>query len=189
MSLDYLEAHNPINIAAQSNHVHIVERLLQDSRLDPSKNNDFTLQWACLNGHTHIFDKLMQDKRVDLCKQGGRALLHACFQGHLEIVKKLLKKKKFFLPIDAIRFAARNGYVEVIKELLKYDYILHGFEEAVKMGHLEVVELFLQEGADPSTIDKKTIQIAIQKRHNKVLARLFQDPRMELWTLDEDDDN
>ena len=52
-------------MASENGHLHIVDRLLQDSRVDPSDRNNCAIGWASLKGHLHIVERLLQDPRVD----------------------------------------------------------------------------------------------------------------------------
>ena len=49
----------------RNGHLSIVERLLQDTRVDPSGNGNADIRNACENRHIEIVERLLQDHRVD----------------------------------------------------------------------------------------------------------------------------
>ena len=52
-------------IAALNGHLKVVNRLLQDERVDPSDRNNEAIQWAAHNGHLDVVKRLLQDLRVN----------------------------------------------------------------------------------------------------------------------------
>jgi hypothetical protein len=52
--------------AAQNGHVAVVERLLQDTRVDPSADDNYAVREAAANGHLAVVDRLLEDYRVDI---------------------------------------------------------------------------------------------------------------------------
>jgi hypothetical protein len=52
--------------AAQNGHVAVVERLLQDARVDPSTYGNHAVLLAAQNGHLAVVDRLLEDDRVDV---------------------------------------------------------------------------------------------------------------------------
>jgi len=43
----------------------VVERLLQDDRVDPSARNNLAIRWANDHGRVKVVERLLQDDRVD----------------------------------------------------------------------------------------------------------------------------
>jgi hypothetical protein len=52
--------------AARNGHLAIVERLLQDDRVDPSAEDNYAVRMAAENGHLAVVDRLLEDDRVDV---------------------------------------------------------------------------------------------------------------------------
>jgi ankyrin repeat protein len=52
-------------LACEIGYITVVDRLLQDKRVNPSFNYNSALFEACQHGHIAIVDLLLQDKRVD----------------------------------------------------------------------------------------------------------------------------
>ena len=46
-------------------HLAVVEKLLQDRRVDPSAGNNYAIRYASQNGHFLVVKRLLQDARVD----------------------------------------------------------------------------------------------------------------------------
>ena len=86
----------------------------------------------------------------------------------------------------SIRYASRNGYIEIVKLLLQDDRVdpSVGYNEAIGMasmnGHLEIVKLLLQDSrVDPSDHFNFTILIAYEKGHREFIKLLLQDDRVK----------
>jgi hypothetical protein len=52
-------------LASKSGHLEVVERLLQDERVDPSARDNQAVRWAAENGYLTVVDRLLEDDRVD----------------------------------------------------------------------------------------------------------------------------
>ena len=69
--------------------------LLQDSRIDPSAQNNNFIILASKYGHLEIVKLLLQDFRVDPSAQNNKAIKKACKNNHFEIVEILMKDRRF----------------------------------------------------------------------------------------------
>ena len=52
-------------LACEEGHIEVIERLLQDERVDPAADDNFAIRAASENGHVVVVARLLQDKRVD----------------------------------------------------------------------------------------------------------------------------
>lgn len=57
--------HDAIVVASSYGHLLVVERLLQDTRIDPSAYKSYAAVLAAQNGHVAVVDRLLEDPRVD----------------------------------------------------------------------------------------------------------------------------
>jgi len=80
--------------ASTQGHMSIVNRLLQDERMDPSAQKNWPIQWASRHGHLSIVDHLLRDRRVDPSANGNNALLVAAEHGQLAVVDRLLQDER-----------------------------------------------------------------------------------------------
>jgi ankyrin repeat protein len=53
-----------IRWASDRGHIDIVNRLLEDLRVDPSADNNLAIRWASDRGHIDIVNRLLEDLRV-----------------------------------------------------------------------------------------------------------------------------
>ena len=86
---------------------------------------------------------------------------------------------------EAIRFASREGHLEIVERLLKDPRVDPGssynwaIREASREGHLEVVERLLKDPrVDPGSSYNWAIREAISNDHPAVVERLLQDRRV-----------
>ena len=58
------ERNRAIKAASKNGHLGVVNRLLEDFRVDPSAGNNYAIQQASKNGHLEVVERLLQDPRV-----------------------------------------------------------------------------------------------------------------------------
>jgi hypothetical protein len=78
-------------LAARDGHIAVVERLLQDERVDPSADNNYAVRLAARDGHIAVVERLLQDERVDPSAGDNYAVRWAAENGHLAVVERLLE--------------------------------------------------------------------------------------------------
>ncbi len=83
-----------ITEASENGHIIIVDRLLEDSRVDPTAFNNFPLQFAVIFGHLHVVNRLLQDPRVDPTANKNAVIQYASNQNKVNIVQRLLEDKR-----------------------------------------------------------------------------------------------
>jgi hypothetical protein len=98
-------------MAAENGHLAVVERLLQDKRVDPSADDNYAVRWAAVNGHLAVVERLLQDKRVDPSADDNYAVRWAAANGHLAVVERLLQDKRVDPSADD-NYAVRLGCSE-----------------------------------------------------------------------------
>jgi ankyrin repeat protein len=141
-------------------YLEIVELLLNDSRVDPSDDNNQAIRKACCFGHYKIVELLLNDSRVDPSANYNEAIRKACCYGYFEIVKILLNDSRVDPSDDdnqAIRKACCYGDYEIVKLLLNDSRVdpSANYNEAIRKaccyGHYKIVELLLNDSrVDPS---------------------------------------
>jgi hypothetical protein len=72
----------------------VVERLLQDERVDPSASNNEATRAASREGHVVVVERLLQDERVDPSAQDNDAIRSAVCKGYSAVVERLLQDKR-----------------------------------------------------------------------------------------------
>jgi hypothetical protein len=110
-----------VRLAAENGQLAIVDRLLQDKRVDPSADNNYAVRLAAENGHLAVVDRLLQDKRVDPSANANWAVRFAAEFGHLAVVDRLLKDDRVdvavaiqcSLPEHRKRFECRERLAEI----------------------------------------------------------------------------
>lgn len=79
-----------LELAIEEGYLDMLERLLQDPRIDPSKNNNELFIYAIRIGATEAVKRLLQDKRIDPSANDNEAIQVASEEGQPDIVKLLL---------------------------------------------------------------------------------------------------
>jgi ankyrin repeat protein len=103
-------------------HIAVVERLLQDERVDPSADHNCAILLAAQNGHLAVVERLLQDVRVDPSAHNNDAVRWAARCGQLAVVERLLRDERVDPTAGdnyAVRQAARNGHLAVVDRLLE----------------------------------------------------------------------
>jgi hypothetical protein len=168
--------------ASVRGHLEVVERLLQDPRVDPSAGNNWAIQNASANGHLEIIERLLQDERVDPSAQNNGAIQNASVRGHLAVVERLLQDPRVDPSAQnngAIQLASINGHLAVVERLLQDERVdpsddnNHAIQLASHHGHLAVVERLLQdERVDPNAFHKLYHRIDVEEFSEKSLMIL-----------------
>ena len=76
-NLQCSECSETIQEASKNGHIQVVERLLQDPRVDPSAGNNYAIRMASHRDHIHVVERLLQDPRVDPSAGDNQAYCHA----------------------------------------------------------------------------------------------------------------
>jgi hypothetical protein len=84
--------------ATINGHLAVVERLLQDPRVDPSAGNNGAIQNASANGHLEVVERLLQDPRVD------PNILHTCNINNLDVNQ--FSEKSLMILVNKLVFPA-----------------------------------------------------------------------------------
>ena len=98
-----------IAYASWYGHLAVVERLLQDKRVDPSATDNYgncALSHAAKNGHLAVVERLLQDERVDPSDAENFAIKNASENGHLAVVERLLQDER--VDPSAVLTARKN---------------------------------------------------------------------------------
>ncbi len=123
---------------------------------------------------------LTANKKYDL-------LYDTCFFGHSHVVKILLDngmKPNNLNGESYLYIAAKNGYLNVVRQLVKAKYDLNQVNVdgesalfiASQNSHYNIVEFLLSAGADPETIDingANSLLIASEKGHYRIVKLLL----------------
>jgi surface antigen len=112
--------------AAENGHLAVVERLLQDRRVDPSAGDNYAVRLAAQNGHLAVVQRLLQDERVDPSACNNYAVRLAAMNGHLVVVDRLLQDERVDPSAGdnhAVEWAARYGHLAVVDRLLEDDRV------------------------------------------------------------------
>ncbi len=147
-----------IRRASSNGRLAVVERLLQDKRVDPSADENFAVRMAAARGHHLVVDRLLQDKRVNPSANDNYAVRLASHFGHLAVVDRLLQDERVDPSADdnyAVRMAAQNGHIAVVERLLE------------------------DERVDPSASDNYAVRWAAENGHIAVVDRLLEDDRVD----------
>jgi ankyrin repeat protein len=173
-----------IILASQHNYLNILNRLLQDHRVDPSIRDNYSIEIAAQNGHLSIVERLLHDPRVDV--SNDQAIGRAAEYGHLDIVICLSKHSNPGGNLNyAIRHASLNGHIDIVNLLLKDRRVDPSDEDnravqwASRKGHLQVVKSLLRDGrVDPTADNNYAILWAAQEQHYYILKELMNDQRI-----------
>ncbi len=103
-----------IILASLYGHIAIVNRLLQDNRVDPGDGDNYAIIIASQKGYLTVVNRLLQDKRVNPTDLNNAAISEANHNGHLEIVKILLKDRRVW---NSLSSEEKESYLEQIQNV------------------------------------------------------------------------
>ncbi|XP_011851870.1 PREDICTED: LOW QUALITY PROTEIN: ankyrin repeat and death domain-containing protein 1B [Mandrillus leucophaeus] len=165
---------NALHFAAQSNHVRIVEYLIQDLHLkdlnQPDEKGRKPFLLAAERGHVEMIEKLtfLNLHTSEKDKEGNTALHLAAKHGHSPAVQVLLTQWQDInemneLNISSLQIATRNGHASLVNFLLSENVDLHQKVEpkesplhlAVINNHITVVNSLLSAQHDINILNQK----------------------------------
>jgi hypothetical protein len=109
-------------LASRKGHLAVVERFLQDPRLDPSDESNLAIKLASSDGSLEVVTLLLQDSRVDPSAQYNWSIQRASSNGHLAVVERLLQDPRVDPSASnnhSILCASCYGHLEVFTLLLQ----------------------------------------------------------------------
>jgi ankyrin repeat protein len=107
--------------AISRTNIEIINRLLEENRVDPSADNNKAIRIASQKGHLDIVNRLLEDPRVDPSAYNNSAIKWASQNGHFDIVNRLLEDPRVDPSSEnneAIRLASRNGHFNIVTRLM-----------------------------------------------------------------------
>ncbi|ABK44143.1 Ankyrin repeat-like protein [Magnetococcus marinus MC-1] len=196
-----------LNMAVIQGHVEMVKLLLAvgaDATLADEFGNT-PLHNAAINNELACAEALLGSGKGDVDARAEHiltALNMAVIQGHVEMVKLLLEKGADATLADEdgntpLHVAAIKNELVCAEALLasgKVDVDARGnhsrtaLNMAVRKGHVEMVKLLLEKGADPNSeiFSGSCLHLAIFRGHEEVVSALLCDPRTDIHKRDED---
>ena len=170
-----------VGLAVKAGRMDILPRLL--SSIGPEVVQDRALEIAVAANNDEAFDLLVGS--TDQCaKTQDQLISSAAHYGRGRMLKRLLDKRINTTPLDAMRWATRNGSLECVKLLLpisvlSYDqfaawrWAVGGFVEQAdeaSVKHAQVVQ-FLMGQVDPNVLEHFALSHVLLKRPSWRLAR------------------
>jgi hypothetical protein len=98
----------------------VVNRLLQDPRVDLSAVNNYDIHAVALSGHLDVVDRLLDDARVDPAAQDNAAILEASRNGPIDVVSCLLADDRVFLRVTSCSMFCDAFRVVFLEQLAKH---------------------------------------------------------------------
>ncbi|XP_046547545.1 serine/threonine-protein phosphatase 6 regulatory ankyrin repeat subunit A-like, partial [Haliotis rubra] len=156
----------PVMLAAEKGYRAVFDSLLSQKVADINSRGQYgrtPVMLAAEKGYRAVFDSLVREGAdVSLVNDNGINILHvACIGGHVDIVKYVLSQKVADINSRGqygrtpVMLAAEMGHREVFDLLVREgaDYGRTPVMKAAEMGHREVFDLLVKEGADVSLVD------------------------------------
>jgi uncharacterized protein len=151
---------DPMACACREGQTFIVQRLLQDERIDINnvpQYNTPPLMAASSNGHVDIVELLLEKgAKVDYGTGEGTALKVACLGGHVDVVDRLLAAGA------DVNIADWQGFTPLMN--------------AAEVGHLGIVDRLILFGADVNALNEEGYSALMFARifeHKDVADRLL----------------
>jgi ankyrin repeat protein len=177
-------------LAARNRQLDRVTTLL-DAGADATRANDnggTPLMYAALGGDPRIV-RLLLDHDVDLnakAENGWSAVMIAAAKGYVEVVRMLMDEGADPTLVDVYGWTPlmRAGFenrTSVVKLLLQHDRVdinrrgengLTALHLAATQGHVEIVRLLVEHGADPNikdNFDRTAYAIALESKQSDLL--------------------
>ena len=109
-------------------YVTVVDALIRNNRVDPSRCRNEAICTASAYGHLPVVERLLQDPRVDPCMRSsfGMAIQYVCEEGHFAVLDRLLQDCRVKSSVLVLRgkhnplyIASELGYFRLVDRLLR----------------------------------------------------------------------
>jgi ankyrin repeat protein len=175
------------NYFLKNNNIDAIDYFINNNKKCTYINSNYLLEKACECSNSDMIRYLLNcgmDPTIDNC----RSLIAACEREipDIEIIGILLDHVNSaneqcdpnIYSGAPIKTASGNGYLEIIKLLVKHgaDPLIDENEPlflAVSNGHADVTEYLLQNGADIRTINRVTFMVCAQNNYTEVIELLL----------------
>jgi hypothetical protein len=163
-----------------------VRYLKETFNIDPSRSDDWAINFASSHGFSDIVKYLLTDNRVNPSNDTNYPIRKSSENGHLDVVKLLMKDNRVN-PSDcynqAILQASINNQFNVIDELLndsRVDPSMNNsivFVNCARNGKIKLIErLLTYYCVDPSTSQQEALITAIENNHLNIVEMFYNNP-------------
>lgn len=173
--------------AARLGHEKIVRLLLNDERIDPTKNQHLSIRIAAKYGHLGVTRVLLADGRANPVKKnkaGKNAVIKAIRHNRVEIVKLFLQDSRVN-PVEVYNYAAIERRESIITFMLEKNYAKPeaagsiAFILAVKRNDSELVKRLLAlPDIKPYTHNNEAFKLACANNFLTIVDALLMDSRI-----------
>ncbi len=146
-----MENNRCIILAAKHGHLDVIERLVEDERVDPFDQANYAFIEACFEDHLIVVEYLLSIG-ADPSAQENIGFIEACSRGHTEIVLFLL-----------------DIYNRNPNKLDPFDQENLAFIEATARGHIDIMKILL-EYADLIPLDQNSEAVVLALRYGQIDA-------------------
>ena len=130
--------------ASLNGHLAVVERLLEDSRVDPSADRNRAIRMASQNGHLPVVERLLEDSRVDPSAQDNWAIKLASQNGHSAVVErlKLWYRDQQIGQLTNLAIGMKSVNMPVLQQTTIYEYLcLENIPEEYRLSSVTIWEV------------------------------------------------
>ena len=180
----------PLEIAVQYDHTEIVRLLLKNEPDDVVQDDEYyqdhynALLQAVTNGNIEIVRLLLNhglDLNEGIENYEETPLIEAIEANQTKMVQFMLEQGADLAEnLSSLEIAIKNGNIEIVRLLINYGFTVNeDLIEAIRANQTKMVQILLEQGADPNSYDfgGYTILIMAIVAHNIEIVQLL------LWTL------
>ena len=171
----------PVRIACTFGHSKVLQRFLNDSRVDPNAHGNSLLLESIFRKHKSCIQVLIDDPRVDIGARENALLTISAELGWTDIVEKIIHRVDPSIPNNqALSTAAEEGHAEIVAMLCRDSRVdvssnsNFAFCVAIQNGHLDTVRVLLENQVDPSCNDNIGVIISCIMGYPEILELLLQ---------------
>ncbi|KAJ3319018.1 hypothetical protein HDV06_006770 [Boothiomyces sp. JEL0866] len=177
--------------AATNGKLAVVRLLLKDSRVDPSDYDNEAIRLASFYGRTAVVKELLKDSRIDPGASNNDAIKKAAYRGNYDVFELLKNNERVDANQATLNYnnvllkCIYTNDISMIAKLLQENLVDPQSDKsialrlAVHRGNLQVFQLLLNRGFDPSSNDNQAITDACAKGFIDIAKVLLNNPSVD----------
>jgi hypothetical protein len=117
-----VDGHHLFIVSAELGHLNVMNRILEESWIDPTCYDFYAFRWSAINGHSHVLQQLVDCPDIKNCIPFDCILHLGATHGRLNIVQLMIHRPEIskHAKLGALFEAVKKTKIRVVDFLTNY---------------------------------------------------------------------